>query len=104
MGEECNPHECPVGQRLERQIEEFRKANSETHEKLWKEINNLRTNDAVQDSKYETILSKLNEVTREVKALQAVPGDNWKNLVKTVITCAVSALVGFAAAKIGLVG
>lgn len=102
MGEGCNPHACPVGQRLEHQLEEFKKANSETHQKLWEAINELKTNDAVQDSKYDTILNTLREVTAEVKALQAVPGDNWKNLVKTLITVAISALGGFLAAKLGL--
>lgn len=102
MSEGCSPNECPVGKRLERQLEEFRKHNTETHEKLWAEINLLKTNDAVQDSKYDTILNQLNAVVIEVKALQAVPGDNWKNLVKTVMTVLVSALLGFLAAQLGL--
>lgn len=102
MGEGCNPHECSISQRLEHQLEEFKKANSETHEKLWQSINELKTNDAVQDSKYDTILSQLNTVVAEVKLLQAAPGENWKNLVKTIITVAISALGGFLAAKLGL--
>lgn len=101
MGEGCNnPYDCPTGQRLEKQIDDLRKSNSETHQKLWEAINELKTNDAVQDSKYETIISKLNEVTAEVKALQAVPGNNWKDLVKTVISSVVSLIVGFALAKL----
>lgn len=102
MSEGCSPHECPVGQRLEDEFKEFRKANSETHEKLWNAINELKTNDAVQDSKYDTILSELNKVTMEVKALQAVPGNNWRDLVKTVITTVGAALVGFVLAKFGI--
>lgn len=102
MNEGCNPHECPVGQRLEHQLEEFKKANSETHQKLWEAINELKTNDAVQDSKYETIITKLNEVTMEVKALQAVPGNNWKEIIKTIITTVGSIIVGFVLAKLGI--
>lgn len=104
MNEGCNVPECAVNTRLEHQIEEFKKANAETHQKLWEAINALKTNDAVQDSQYATILSKLSEVTMEVKALQAEPGDNWKTLVKTVGTCLVSAVVGFLFAKLGLGG
>lgn len=102
MGEGCNPHECPVGQRLEHQLEEFKKANSETHQKLWEAINVLKTNDAVQDSKYDTILSQLNTVVTEVKTLQAAPGNNWKDLVKTLITTVGSVIVGFVLAKLGI--
>lgn len=102
MGEGCNPNECPVGQRLERQLEEYRRHNTETHEKLWAEINTLKTNDAVQDSKYDTILSQLNMVVAEVKTLQAAPGNNWKDLVKTIITTVGSIIVGFVLAKLGI--
>lgn len=102
MSEGCNPYECPVMPRLERQLEELKKSNSETHRQLWEAINELKTNDAVQDSKYETILSKLNEVTIEVKSLQAEPGENWKTLIKTIGTCVLSALIGFLMARMGL--
>lgn len=102
MAEGCNPNECPVAQRFERQLEELRKHNTETHEKLWAEINTLKTNDAVQDSKYDTILSQLNMVVAEVKTLQAAPGNNWKDLVKTIITTVGSIIVGFVLAKLGI--
>lgn len=102
MLDNCTPSECLGIERLERQIETLRNQNTETHEKLWAEINALKTNDAVQDSKYDTILTQLNMVVAEVKVLQAVPGDNWKNLVKTVMTVIASALVGFLVARLGL--
>lgn len=102
MSEGCDPNTCSAIQRLENQIERLREENSETHRQLWSEINQLKTNDAVQDSKYDTILNQLNTVVAEVKALQAVPGDNWKSLVKTFITVTISAIGGFLAAKLGL--
>lgn len=102
MGEGCNPFECAYGKRLENQIEELRKANTETHRQMWEELNNLKTNDAVQDSKYDNILSELNKVVIEVKALQAVPGNNWKDLVKTIITTVGSVVVGYVLAKLGI--
>lgn len=102
MGEGCNLNECAGLQKLERQLEEHRKRNTETHEKLWVAINELKTNDAVQDSKYDTILSQLNTVVAEVKALQAAPGNNWKDLVKTLITTVGSVIVGFVLAKLGI--
>lgn len=103
MNENCNPHECPVGQRLEHQLEEYRKSNSDTHQKLWNEINGLKTNDAVQDSKYDTILVQLNSVVTEVKALQAVPGNNWKDFVKTVLTSVTTLVIGYLFGKLGVI-
>lgn len=102
MSEGCNLNECAGLQRLEHQLEDLRKRNTETHEKLWNEINELKTNDAVQDSKYDTILSQLNTVVAEVKALQAAPGNNWKDLVKTIITTVGSIMVGYILAKLGI--
>lgn len=102
MSEECKSNECSGLYRLERQFEEHKKRNTETHEKLWNAINELKTNDAVQDSKYDTILSQLNTVVMEVKTLQATPGNNWKDLVKTIITTAGSVIAGFVLAKLGI--
>lgn len=94
--EHCNPYDCPIS----RQLEEFKKDTSEKRQQMWKELNELRTNDAVQDSKYETILSRLSEVTTEVKNLQAIPANNWKDLVKAILSTVISLIVGFALAKI----
>lgn len=102
MSEGCNTNECSGLQRLERQLEDHRKRNTETHEKLWNAINELKTNDAVQDSKYDTILSQLNTVVTEVKTLQAAPGNNWRDLVKTIIATVGSVLAGFMLAKLGI--
>lgn len=102
MSEGCNLNGCAGLQRLERQFEDYRKRNTETHEKLWTAINELKTNDAVQDSKYDTILGQLNMVVTEVKTLQAAPGNHWKDLVKTAITTVGSVIVGFVLAKLGI--
>lgn len=103
MSEGCNQNECTGLDRLERQFETLRKHTSETHSKLWEAINELKTNDAVQITRYDTILSQLNSVVAEVKALQAVPGNNWKDLTKTLAASAVSLIAGVLASKMGLV-
>lgn len=103
MNENCNLYECPQCQRLERQFDDLKKSNSETHQKLWEAINELKTNDAVQDSKYDTILNQLSSVVAEVKALQAVPGNNWKDLTKTVASSIVTLLIGFLLGKLGII-
>lgn len=102
MPDGCDPNACSAIQRLEAQVEKLRTENAETHRQMWGEIHQLKTNDAVQDSKYDTILNQLNTVVAEVKILQAVPGDNWKSLIKTIGTVIISALGGFIAAKLGL--
>lgn len=102
MNEGCNSNGCLDLPRLEHQFEEHRKRNAETHEKLWNAINELKTNDAVQDSKYDTILNQLNTVVMEVKTLQSAPGNNWKDLVKTIITTVGSIIVGLVLAKLGI--
>lgn len=102
MDDSCNASECISLRRVSKQLEDHMKRNTETHEKLWTAINELKTNDAVQDSKYDTILSQLNTVVQEVKLLQSAPGDNWKSLTKTVLTSVGSILAGFVLAKLGI--
>lgn len=102
MGEGCNSNGCADIRRLEHDLEALRTQNTETHRKLWEEINTLKTNDAVQVTKYDTILNQLNTVVSEVKALQAVPGNNWKDLSKAIVTAVGSAIGGFVLAKLGI--
>lgn len=103
MNDECNPNKCSYIDRLERRIETLRTQNTETHKRMWEVINELKTNDAVQITRYDTILSQLNSVVAEVKALQAVPGNNWKDLMKSVGTSIATLILGILAAKMGLV-
>lgn len=103
MGGECSLSECSGIERLERQIETLRNQNTETHKRMWEVINELKTNDAVQITRYDTILNQLNSVVAEVKALQAVPGNNWKDLMKTLGASIATLILGVLAAKVGLV-
>lgn len=101
MDNECKEGICRDIQRLERMIELMRSSSSETHKAIWVAINELKTNDAVQDSKYDQILNNLRNVTTEVKALQEVPRNNWRELVHTIISTLVAVIIGYMAAKVG---
>lgn len=45
---------------------------------------------------------ELEKQGKRLEVIEAEPGDNWKALVRTIITVAASALVGFILAKGGL--
>lgn len=82
---------------------------------------NTRQNHRIQ--KLEDVVTNINDLTVAVKelavnmgsmqkelekqgkrleAIEAEPGDNWRALVRTIITVAASAIVGFILAKGGL--
>ncbi len=50
----------------------------------------------------ESMQKELEKQGKRLEAIEAEPGDNWKALVRTIITVAASAIIGFFLAKGGL--
>ena len=46
--------------------------------------------------------ANVNKLTTKVEALEAEPGKKWRDAVKTVISCVVTAVVVYILAKVGL--
>ena len=87
------------------EVEARSKSNTKQLEELKPQIsaiNSLATSVAVMAEKLSTTSDKVDELCTDVKSLKAEPADNWKHLVRQLITVVVAAVAGFALARVGL--
>lgn len=97
--EPCVP--CPFAGRveaLERAADAEHQARSRTHEKIYDRLRELERNLSVVSTQYAQIISQLSALSADIAALKDKPAKRWD----TVIAAAISALVGFALAKLGV--
>lgn len=65
-------------------------------------INSLATSVAVMAEKLSSTSEKVDELCTDVKSLKAEPAENWKHMVRQVITILIAAVAGYVLARVGL--
>lgn len=100
---------CPQLDKLEREVQQFREQNSETHKEIFKRLNELERTNAVQDERYRATMDKLDEISEKQDSLgeklgviEAKPAKRWDKLVETVLVAAVTAVVAYLLGRGGL--
>lgn len=86
-------------------VEERSKSNSHRLDALEKQteaVNKLATSVAVMSERVETTGDKVDGLCSDVQDLKAEPGKRWKFVVEKAIYIAVSAVMGYFLAKLGL--
>ena len=103
MPEKCtdNPRDCPLIPRVEA-LEKTNEQHGRTHEGMFDRIRALETENAVQNARYESINTKLDELTMMVKELTSKPGKRWDGIVDKAIWAVCAAVIAFLLAKVGL--
>lgn len=89
MHDNCNPNDCPLEPRV-KALERVNEQHGKTHRELFKRMNDVEKDNAVQDAHYRAITGKLDEISATVKSLADKPAKRWESLVGY----ALSALVG----------
>lgn len=87
---------------LEKDVNELRKQNSSSHERIFDRLSELEKQEGIQVVQYEHILEKLDQLTMDVKELKAKPGKRWEGIVEKVIGLVVAAVVGYFMAMLGM--
>ena len=87
---------------LEKDVNELRKQNSSTHERIFDRLGELEKQEGIQVVQYEHILEKLDQLSGDVKELKAKPAKRWESIVEKIIGLVIAAVVGFILARIGL--
>lgn len=85
----CNPNNCPLEPRLEA-LERANEQHSKTHREIFRRMNGVERDNAVQAAQYKAINDTLGEIKTAVDTLAAKPGKRWEMLVG----CVLSALAG----------
>ena len=103
MNEKCidTPRECPMISRVEA-LEKTNGEHSATHREMYDRIRKLETENAVQNTRYEAINAKLDELTVMVKDLSGKAGKRWDGLVDKAIWAVLAAVIAFLLGRVGL--
>lgn len=86
-------------------VEQRSKSNThrlDTLEKQTEAVNTLATSVAVMAERVETTGDKVDSLCTDVQELKSEPGKRWKFVVEKAIYIAVSAVMGFIIARLGL--
>lgn len=65
-------------------------------------LHELAKSVALMAQKLESMNERIGEVAEDVRSLELEPGERWKTMVKAIGSVIISALVGFALARVGL--
>ena len=101
MPENCNPKDCPLTTRVEA-LERENQRHSKTHEEIFRRLNDVEKDNAVQEAHYMAILDKLDTLTQKVEALEAKPGKRWENLAEKAVWAVCAAVIAFLLGRVGL--
>ena len=100
MAEKCilDPERDCLGlikaRELEQDVNELRKQNSSSHERIFERLGELEKQEGIQGVQYENILEKLDQLAGDVKELKSKSAKRWESIVEKV--------VGFFLARVGL--
>ncbi len=87
---------------LEKDVNELRKQNSSSHERIFDRLGELEKQEGIQLVQYKHIMEKLDQLAGDVKELKAKPGKRWEGIVEKAIGILVAAVLGFMLARLGL--
>ena len=97
MNENCNPNDCPLEPRVSA-LERANEQHGKTHREIFRRMNDVERDNAVQEERYTAIAGKLDEISATVKALADKPGRRWDGLVDKLVYAAALAVVAWIAA------
>lgn len=108
MPDGCKTSDCPMANRI-KAMEDNNKRHGETHREIFRRLNAIEKDNAVQNAQYSAIMEKLDSLTEKhdklnekLEALEAKPGKRWDSLVEKTIWAVAGALIVFLLSKLGL--
>lgn len=92
---------CPLEPRVTA-LERANEQHGKTHREMFRRLNDVERDNAVQDAHYRAIDAKLDELTILVRELSGKAGKRWEGLVEKALWAVVAAVIAFLLARIGL--
>lgn len=87
---------------LEKQMDQWRAQSRESHQEIFRRLNDLEKSETARDVQYTSIMEKLDKLVAWQEAQQAKPAKRWDAVVEKVILAVVAAVIGAILARIGL--
>lgn len=101
MPENCTSNDCPLEPRISA-LERANEQHGKTHREIFKRMNEVERDNAVQDAHYKTISKKLDEIGATVKMMADKPGKRWEALVEKALWAVAAAVIAFLLGRVGL--
>ena len=92
---------CPLEPRVTA-LERANEQHGKTHREMFRRLNDVERDNAVQDAHYRAIDAKLDELTIMVKELSGKAGKRWEGLVEKALWAVCAAVIAFFRGKAGL--
>lgn len=109
MSDCINNNQCKELTKLEQQIKDYIKQNSEDHKELRERITKVELTNAIQNERYDAILKELNgqnkqldEISQRISLIESKPAKRWDGIVEKCVWAIVAAVITFILAKIGI--
>lgn len=87
---------------LEKQMDQWRAQSRESHQEIFRRLNDLEKSETARDVQYTSIMEKLDKLVAWQEAQQAKPAKRWDAVIEKVILAVVAAVIGAILARIGL--
>ena len=87
---------------LEKQMDQWRAQSRESHQEIFRRLNDLEKSETARDIQYTSIMEKLDKLVAWQEAQQAKPAKRWDAVIEKVILAVVAAVIGAILARIGL--
>lgn len=87
---------------LEKQMDQWRAQSRESHQEIFRRLNELEKSETARDIQYTSIMEKLDKLVAWQEAQQAKPAKRWDAVIEKVILAVVAAVIGAILARIGL--
>ncbi len=81
--------------RLEDDVKELKKKNSDDHKEFYDRIENVEKDMIESQGDRQHITQQLNEININVKALMQQPGKRYETIVTSALTAIIGAIIGF---------
>lgn len=101
MPDTCNPNDCPVSARVEA-LEKANEQHGDTHREIFRRLNEVEKDNAVQEAHYQAITGKLDEIASTVKVLADKPAKRWDGIVDKAVWAVLAAIIAFLLGRVGL--
>ena len=87
---------------LEDDLNDLRKSNASTHERIFDKLTQLEKQDEIRTILFEKHEEKLDAVGKNIEEIKEKPGKRMNQIVEAIIGLIVAAVVGYFLAQLGL--
>lgn len=88
--------------RLEAELNDLRRQNSSTHERIFDRLGELEKFEEVNKVQYNHIIEKLDRVTKSIDSIEAKPAKKWDNFIEKLMFTVMGVVVTYLLIQIGI--